>query len=186
MPENTHYIISTERLGLRRWIESDVQPFIELNTDSDVMKYYPSILTAEETIAMVERIDNHFNNRKLGLFAVELKSTNQFIGYTGFTVPAFISFFTPCVEIGWRYHKNHWGNGYATEAAKACLEYGFKNHELNKIVSFTSELNHKSIGVMQRIGMKYRCAFNHPNLPEDHELAKHVLYEIKKEDFVLR
>lgn len=183
MPEQHIYIISTERLGLRRWVESDIKPFIEINTDPDVMKYYPSVLSAEESIAMVDRIDDHFNKRKFGLFAVELKSTNQFIGYTGFSIPGFISFFTPCVEIGWRFNKNHWGKGYATEAANACLDYGFRNHDLQKVFSFTSVFNQKSIKVMERIGMKYQCEFNHPNLPDDHALSRHVLYEIRKEEF---
>ncbi len=184
MTEETQYIISTERLGLRRWIESDMQPFIELNSDSEVMKYYPAILSAEESIALVDRIDNHFNKRKLGLFAVELKSTRQFIGYTGLSVPSFISFFTPCVEIGWRFQKNSWGQGYATEAARACLAYGFNAHHLDKIVSFTSVLNKKSIALMERIGMRCVAEFDHPNLPDDHALAKHVLYEIKKQEFI--
>lgn len=176
--------ISTERLLLRRWIESDIQPFIALNSDPEVMKYYPSVLSADETVAMVDRIDNHFNKRKLGLFAVELKSTNQFIGYTGLSVPSFISFFTPCVEIGWRYQKNYWGNGYATEAARACLDYGFNAHGLEKIVSFTSVLNARSIALMQRLGMNCITEFNHPNLPEDHPLSNHVLYELKKDNYL--
>src|SRR3954467_15489222 len=107
------YIISTPRLGLRRWIHSDIDPFTAMNKDAEVMRYYPGTLTDKETLEMVNRINTHFDKHKFGLFAVENKLTNQFIGYTGFAVPSFESFFTPCIEIGWRFQRAAWGQGFA-------------------------------------------------------------------------
>ena len=92
-----------------------------MNQDAEVMKYFPKTLTDQETAEMVQRIRLHFEKHHFGLFAVENRLTKEFIGYTGFYVPTFESFFTPCVEIGWRYKKEVWGRGFATEAASSCL-----------------------------------------------------------------
>jgi len=173
------YIISTERLGLRRWIEPDVKPFAEMNKDADVMKYFPKLLTDRETFEMVQRINLHFDKNNFGLFAVEHKLTKQFIGFTGFNIPAFDTFFTPCVEIGWRYKKETWGQGFATEAANACLKYGFHTLQFDKVVSFTSAINLNSEKVMKKIGMKKTAGFDHPKIEVTNILCKHVLYEIK-------
>lgn len=173
-------IISTERLCLRKWIESDSKPFIKMNSDPDVMEYFPQLLTEVETLAMIKRINLAFDKNGFGLWAVENKITQEFLGFTGFMIPQFESFFTPCVEIGWRFKKESWGQGFATEAAKACLEYGFTKLAFTKIVSFTSALNIKSEKVMQRIGMNYVADFNHPKIENENRLCRHVLYEIKR------
>lgn len=173
-------LIDTPRLCLRRWIESDYEQFIEMNKDEEVMAYFPRPLTAVETLAMINRINVSFESNGFGLFAVEYKETKQFLGFTGFSVPGFQSFFTPCVEIGWRFKKDSWGRGFATEAAKACLDYGFEKMAFRKIVSFTSVLNQRSERVMQRIGMKYVTEFDHPQIAAGSRLCKHVLYEISK------
>jgi RimJ/RimL family protein N-acetyltransferase len=172
------YIISTKRLGLRKWKDSDILPFAEMNADPEVMKYFPNIFSEAETRSMVKRIQSHFGRNGFGLFAVEIKATGEFIGFTGFSIPGFESFFTPCVEIGWRYKKEFWGRGYATEAARACLTYGFETLQLKRIVSFTSPLNVNSERLMKRIGMNYAGDFDHPLIRKDHVLCRHVLYEI--------
>jgi ribosomal-protein-alanine N-acetyltransferase len=177
------YILSTERLGLRKWIDSDIPPFIEMNKDADVMKYFPKVLTDEETVELVERIRLHHDKNNFGLFAVENKQTNEFIGFTGFSIPAFDSFFTPCVEIGWRYKKEAWGYGFATEAANACCAFGFESLAFDKIVSFTSAVNVNSEKVMKRIGMKYISDFDHPKIEKNSALCRHVLYAIEKNHF---
>jgi ribosomal-protein-alanine N-acetyltransferase len=174
------YIIDTKRLGLRKWLESDIKSFVEMNQDADVMKYYPKMLTEQETLEMVERIRLHWEKNNYGLYAVELKSTSEFLGYTGFSVPTFESYFTPCIEIGWRFKKEFWHRGFATEAALACLEYGFQVLQFHQIVSFTAAVNVKSERVMQRIGMNYAGTFHHPKIPRDHILSRHVLYESYK------
>jgi len=178
------YILTTERLGLRRWIDSDIQPFIEMNKDAEVMKYFPATLTDNETSETIERIKLHFDKNNFGFFAVEERLSNQFIGFTGLAIPTFESFFTPCVEIGWRYRKDAWGHGFATEAANACLEHGFNSLHLEKIVSFTPLSNMRSEKVMRRIGMTYVANFEHPKVGKESPLRTHLLYEIKKTQFI--
>jgi RimJ/RimL family protein N-acetyltransferase len=171
--------ILTERLILRRWKKSDTEPFVALNKDGEVMKYFPALLSEQQTLEFLERIDAFFEQSNYGLYAVEIKTTGEFIGYTGFAKPSFNSFFTPCVEIGWRIAKEFWGMGYASEAGKGCLDYGFKKLGFDRVVSFTSLLNVKSENVMKRIGMTKIGEFDHPNLQPSSPLCRHVLYEIK-------
>lgn len=178
------YIISTERLGLREWTGADIDPCVAMNMDQEVMKYFPAIMNEEETRAMLKRIHTRFSESGFGFYAVEKKSNNEFIGFTGFGIPAFESFFTPCIEIGWRFKKEAWGRGYATEAANACLKYGFKTLLFDRIVSFTSVLNTNSERVMQKIGMKKIGEFDHPFIEKDNRLCRHVVYEIKNEEVV--
>jgi [ribosomal protein S5]-alanine N-acetyltransferase len=184
MTEMNSYILSTERLGLRRWIDTDVQPFIDMNKDADIMKYFPKTLTDTETMEMIERIKLHFSKNNFGLFAVENKSTKQFLGFTGFSMPAFSSFFTPCIEIGWRFNKEVWRHGFATEAASACIKYGFENLGFDKIVSFTSIINTGSEKVMKKIGMEYVADFDHPKIEKSSAICRHVLYEIEKKNWM--
>lgn len=176
------YIINTTRLGLRKWTDADTNPFVAINKDKDVMKYFPGTVTEEETLAMISRIKTHFNVHGFGLYAVEEKSSGAFIGFTGFAIPRFESFFTPCVEIGWRLQQSAWGNGYATEAAKACLEYGFGSLNFDSVFSFTALNNLPSERVMQKIGMKRIGEFDHPNIEQGHILCRHHLYRIEKSD----
>jgi ribosomal-protein-alanine N-acetyltransferase len=177
------YIIETSRLGLRRWIDSDTEPFAEMSADAAVMKYFLKKLNYEETLESIKRINEHFEKNGFGIWVVEDKTTKAFLGIAGLAIPFFESFFTPCVEIGWRFKKEFWGKGFATEAGKACLHYGFNELQLEKIVSFTSVLNTKSEMVMKRIGMKYATPFAHPNIDRMHILNKHVLYEINRNDY---
>lgn len=172
------HIISTERLGLRRWLETDILPFTEMNGDAAVMQHFPKTLTQTETVETVQRINRHFDMHGFGLYAVEDKMSGEFIGFTGFMIPRFESFFTPCIEIGWRFKKEKWGHGFASEAAKACLHHGFTALQFKKIVSFTSAINLKSEKVMQRIGMVKVGEFDHTNIDAENVLCKHVLYEI--------
>ena len=174
------YVISTARLGLRQWTDADIQPFAEMNADATVMRYFPAILTPEETSGMIKRIRQGFETNGFGFYAVELQSTKEFIGFTGFSIPRFESFFTPCIEIGWRYKQSAWGNGYATEAASACLQYGFTVLGLPTVYSFTAAINLPSEKVMQRIGMAKVGEFSHPNIEEGNILCRHVLYKIDR------
>ncbi len=139
------------------------------------MKYFPHPLTDNETNELIRGTNLHFDKYGFRLFAVEKLATKEFIG---FMVTTFDSFFTPCIEIGWRLKKEDWGNGYATEAANACLNYGFKTLQFDKVYSFTSTINLRSEKVMQKIGMVKTGEFNHPNIPRDNPLCRHILYEI--------
>lgn len=177
MPE-----IRTERLLLRRWRPEDRAPFAALNADPRVMRHFPATLTRAESDALAERIDAHFAEHGFGLWAVELPDEAPFIGFVGLSVPRFEAPFTPCVEIGWRIAAEHWGRSYAPEAARAALAHGFDTLGLREILSFTSASNAPSRRVMEKLGMSRdpRDDFDHPGLPEGHELRRHVLYRLAR------
>ena len=170
--------IETPRLILRQWRQSDQRPYINLNADPDVMEYFPSIKTPAETLAQIKRISGYIDKNGLGFFAVERKDNHQFIGFTGLCDPGFNAHFTPCIEIGWRLSKENWGQGFATEAALACLDFGFDKLQISEIYSFTSIHNHRSEKVMQRIGMSKTGEFDHPLIADGHWLKRHVIYKI--------
>lgn len=172
--------IETQRLILRQWKKTDYIPYIKLNQDKEVMELFPSVKTEEESLAHILKISNQINISGCGLFAVERKDNQQFIGFTGFSHPGFESYFTPCVEIGWRLSKHNWNMGFATEAASACLEFGFNKLNFNDIYSFTSVNNKRSEQVMIKIGMIKHGFFDHPLISEGHILKPHVLYKISR------
>ena len=174
-------MLETERLRLRDWRPSDRKPFAEINVDPRVMEFFPKLLTREESDAMVERIEAHFRTHGFGLYAAELRESRRFIGYIGLHEPAFEAHFTPCVEIGWRLASDVWGLGLATEGALAVARHGFENLGLDEIVSFTVPANHRSIRVMEKIGMARDAGgdFDWPDLPVGHRLGPHVLYRLK-------
>jgi RimJ/RimL family protein N-acetyltransferase len=173
--------LRTDRLVLRRWLPSDREPFAALNADPRVMEYLPGVLSRAESDAFVERIEQHFAGLGFGLWAVEIPGTAALAGFVGLAVPQFSAHFTPCVEVGWRLAAEHWGHGYAAEAARAALAFGFSEAGLREIVSFTVPENLRSRRVMDRIGMSHDPAddFDHPTLPE--HLRRHVLYRIRRE-----
>ncbi len=108
--------------------------------------------------------------------------SDEFIGYIGLYTVQFDAEFTPCTEIGWRLSKDHWNNGYATEGAKACLDFAFTVLNISKIYSFTSLVNVRSINVMTKIGLGQEGEFDHPNLNQDHPLYRHVLYSLERQE----
>lgn len=169
----------TQRLVFRDWKEQDLNEFRIMNKDTRVMKYFAKTLIDEETDRFYNIIQNEFRNYRYGLYAVETRRNNGFIGFIGFHWANFNSQFTPCIEIGWRLKYEAWGNGFATEGATACLKYGFETLEFNKIYSFTSKINLQSENVMKKIGMVKVMEFEHPNIIEDSPLRKHVLYAIE-------
>jgi RimJ/RimL family protein N-acetyltransferase len=176
--------IDAERLRLRLWRDEDLAPFAALNADPRVMEHYPKMLDRAESDAAAARIRTRLSERSSGLWAVEVPGVADFIGYVGLSEPAFQARFTPCVEIGWRLAFEHWGKGYATEAAKAVLTYAFGALGLEEVVSFTVPPNHRSRRVMERLGMRRSPDddFDHPNLPANHPLRAHVLYRLSRAD----
>lgn len=170
--------LETERLKLRAWQESDLQPFAELNADKDVMLYFPSVLTREQSDNLADKFQHLILDHGWGFWAVELKATGQFIGFTGLNIQPEQFIFSPCVEIGWRFAKQYWHQGYATEAAKACLKFAFETLQLKEVVSFTAVHNTASEHVMQRLGMQAMFEFNHPALTQESPLSRHILYKI--------
>lgn len=176
--------VTTPRLHLRLWQRGDEEPFAAMNADPRVREHYPNVLTREESDASAARIDTHFRRYGFGLFAIELRDAPGFIGYAGLMVPSFKAPCGPCVEIGWRLAFQHWGKGFATEAARAVLPVAFESAGLDEIVSFTTPGNVRSQRVMQKIGMTHDPAddFDHPLLP-GHPLARHVLFRLRKSDW---
>lgn len=176
-------VIETKRLVLRGMRDSDLAPFAAMNADARVMEYFPSPMTNDESDAMVCRIDEHFAVHGHSFWMVEAPAVADFIGIAGLLVPAFAAHFTPSVEIGWRFAHAYWGNGYATEAARTLLEFGFNRAGLDEIVSFTVPANERSRRVMARIGMTHDPAddFDHPTLLDGDPLRRHVLYRLDRD-----
>src|SRR5215510_2994395 len=174
--------IRTERLLLRRWRPEDRAPFAALNADPRVMQHFPAALSRAESDALADRIAAHFAEHGFGLWAVEVAGAAPFVGFVGLSVPRFTAHFTPCVEIGWRIGAEHWGRGYAPEAARAAVAHGFGELALSEIVSFTVPANASSRRVMEKLGMNRdpKDDFDHPGLPEGHELRRHVLYRLAR------
>ena len=172
--------LSGNRVCLRRWRDEDRQAFAAMNADARVMEFFPARLSRVESDAMVDHIEKHFSEHGFGLWAVEVPGVASFVGFAGIAVPQFKSHFTPCVEVGWRLTFEHWGHGYANEAARLALACGFQTLALSEIVSFTSATNHRSRAVMERLGMRRDPAddFDHPKLQEGHPLRRHVLYRL--------
>ena len=175
-------VIETERLILRTWQDSDAQPYFDMNQDPKVIQYFLGALTMAQVADFIKAKNQQQQDLGYTLWAVELKKTGEFIGFIGLNYTDWPAHFTPAVEIGWRLASPFWHQGYATEGAKACLEYGFKKVGLKEIVSFSVPANLASIKVMKRIGMvtNIKDNFLHPKLPENHNFSKHVLYRIKK------
>jgi RimJ/RimL family protein N-acetyltransferase len=172
--------LRTARLLLRRWRESDHEPFAALNADPKVMEYLPDRLTRAESNHLIARIEAGFAACGYGLWALEVRATGEFVGFTGLAVPSFDGLFTPAVEVGWRLARSTWGKGYATEAGLASIAFWFRDAGLDEIVSFTSAANVRSRAVMKRIGMTHDPAhdFDHPELEETDLLRPHVPYRI--------
>jgi len=168
----------TERLLLREWEPGDLPAFEALNSDPAVMEHFVSTLAPEQTHKSYDLFQLHFATYGYGFWVVTEKQGGPFLGFTGFNHPRFESFFTPCIEIGWRFCTAAWGKGYATEAAKACLEAGFRQLGMQEVYAFTTTTNKRSEKVMQRIGMQYQGEFDHPSVEKGHRLERHVLYKI--------
>jgi RimJ/RimL family protein N-acetyltransferase len=172
--------IQTERLLLRRWRDSDREPFAALNSDPQTMMYFPSTLDRAASDAFVDQIEARFEEQGFGLWALEVASDGGFIGYTGLNplppgMPG-----GGGMEIGWRLDRRAWHRGYATEAARAALNIAFDGAGLSGIWSMTAVLNEPSQAVMRRIGLIETARFDHPGIPAGHRLAPHVMYHLAR------
>ena len=173
-------MLTTDRLVLRPFREVDHAPFYALNTHPAVVESLGSSPTRAESDAMIERFAEELDREGWGLWAVEEAGGAPFVGMVGLhrvhpEVPC-----APAVEVGWRLHPDHWGHGYATEAASASLRFGFDEAGLEEIVGFTTTLNTRSQAVMARLGMRRDPDgdFDHPSVPEGSPLRRHVLYRL--------
>lgn len=170
--------LASERLLMRPWREGDRAAFAVLNADPRVTATLGGSMSEMDSNALAERIADHIDTHGWGLWAIEIPGKCDFAGFVGLSRPRFEAAFTPCVEIGWRLAHEHWGHGYATEAALVALGFGFTVLDLPEIVSFTTTTNQRSRDVMDRIGLVYdpSADFDHPMLAKDHPLLRHVLY----------
>ena len=178
-------ILQTERLTLRNWTEADFEPFCHMCADPEVMKYFPATLTRHESLSLALNIKSLIDARGWGAWAVEDRHQREFIGFVGLHIPQDNLPFSPCVELAWRLATPYWGSGYATEAAKAAINFGFGELALAEIVAFTAAINHPSRRVMDKIGMQY-CGedFVHPDIPSTHQLSLHVLYRMSRQNWL--
>ena len=182
--------LRTERLLLRQWRDDDKVPFAALNRDPDVMEWFPSTLTGEQSDAMADRHSELLRQRGWGLWATERLDTREFIGFIGLSMPTWhLDGLTPCVEIGWRLAKAHWGHGFAPEGALAALEVAFREVDVpgDEVVSFTTERNTRSRRVMEKIGLSHRPdrSFDHPMTP-GWSGERHVVYAIDRPTWTAR
>ena len=178
----------TARLLLREWQPADREPFARLNADPRVVEFLSRPLDRAGSDDMIDRIEARWSATGHGLWALERRADSTFIGFVGLAAPTFVAAFTPCVEIGWRLDHAAWGHGYATEAARTALRFGFDDLGLDEIVSFTMPANVRSRAVMERLGMTREPAddFDLPSLAEGHEFRRHVLYRLPRGRWLAR
>jgi len=176
----SEYTFTSLRLGFRTWRETDLPAFTALNTDPQVMRYFPAPLNPEASRALLKQLQAHYEVYGYTYFATELLDCKRFIGFIGLKFQDYEAPFTPAVDIGWRLRRESWGKGYATEGARRCLEYGFETLGLSSVVATCPTGNVPSERVMQRIGMQKQGEFEHPGLREHPQLNPCLWYEVKK------
>ncbi len=180
------FLLETERLIIRNWREQDRNLFHIINSDEQVMAFFPFKRSRQQSDEMMNRIQSSISSNGYGFTALELKATNEPIGFCGLAdATAEDPQFKELIEIGWRLAPKFWGKGYATEAAKRLLEFGFEELGLSEVVSFAVHNNHRSTSVMERIGMQRRPEqdFDHPGVPDTHpHLKRHVVYVAKRDE----
>jgi len=176
------YLFTSDRLGFRNWTDNDIPLMAAMNTDPEVMEFFPSIVTPEQTAAFVKRMKNMFSERGYCYFAVDKLDEDCFIGFIGLAYQDYDAAFTPCTDIGWRLDKKYWNKGYATEGAERCLRYAFQDLKLKNIKATAPQININSINVMRKIGMKKQLDFIHPKLKDNERLKHCVCYGISNKN----
>jgi RimJ/RimL family protein N-acetyltransferase len=177
--------LETERLVLREWDDGDRESFARMNADPMVMEFMPRLLSHEDSDRLLDRFKDHFKKHGYGLYVLERKKDGEFLGFVGLNNVDPKMPFAPAVEIAWRLGHEHWGHGYATEAAQRVLEYGFEELGLKEIVSFTVHDHSNSVHIMEKLGLTRdpKGDFEYPGLPKGHPLGRFVLYRIKAGEF---
>lgn len=181
------YVLRTARLGLRPWRDEDLEPFVAMNADPEVMRYFPAPWSRAQTVLFFDRLRRHHEQHGFCYFAVDRfpdapSAAPRWIGFVGLMHQDFAAPFTPCVDIGWRLDRVAWGHGYAVEAAKACLEYAFAKARLPEVHAIAPRTNQPSIRVMEKLEMRWIEDFDHSKLQEHPALRRCVHYRIVAED----
>ena len=176
--------LTTERLILRQWQESDHEPFAAMSADPEVMRYFPAPLSRDESDALIGRVRTKIDEQGWGLWACERREDGQFIGFVGlWPVPDGLPGGVD-IEVGWRLAEAYWGHGYATEAGAESLRFAFENLAQEQVVSFTAIINKPSSAVMRRLGMSnLEQDFDHPKIDKASPVNRHVLYGITRNEW---
>ncbi|MER8792417.1 GNAT family N-acetyltransferase [Mesorhizobium sp. M0983] len=177
--------LRTKRLLLREWTDEDVEPIARMVDDPRVGEYLAKFVDRAGIDAWISAEREYFREHGYGLWAIERLGTAEFIGFCGLVEVGYQARFTPAIEVSWRLHPDHWGHGYATEAAAAVLDFGFENLKLNEIVANAAVGNVASQRVMERIGMSHdpNDDFDHPLKAADDPLRRQVLYRLAYQDW---
>ncbi len=171
-------MIDTDRLILRHWQDGDRATFYDHCADPDVMRYFPALMTPAEVDAAIARQDGFQAAHGYCFWVVEDRDSGQMLGFCGLKPGAEGTPLEGGVEIGWRFGREHWGRGFAREAALASLDWGFAHLPVDRIGAITVAANMRSWGLMERIGMvRARDQdFDHPAVPDDSPLKRHITY----------
>lgn len=180
--------LETSRLRLRQWRDDDVEPLYAMTSDPEVQAHFPSLQDRDKTVEMLGRLHELIDEKGWGFWAVELKAGRRFAGFCGIKEVNFEVPFAPAVEVGWRFARDTWGHGYATEAARASVRFGFEELGLDEIVAFLLPANRRSAAVCERLGMTRDPAgdFDHPWFDEHQRalngepLRRHALYRLAR------
>lgn len=168
--------MQTARVLLREWRDEDLAPFAAMNADPEVMRYFPSTLSRDESDALALRLRDALTQQGWGLWAAE--SDSGFIGFVGVARVRFTAHFTPCLELGWRLARHAQGRGLATEAGLVVRDFVKRELPREPVVSFTVPANQPSRRVMEKLGLRFDGEFDHPSLPLGHAFRRHVLYRL--------
>jgi RimJ/RimL family protein N-acetyltransferase len=174
--------LETDRTILRPWTDSDLDPWVALNSDERVMEFFPSTYTRERAERSAALLRERLERDGYGWWVLEIKGGASFAGVIALQDVPFEAHFTPALEVGWRLRHDHWGRGYATEGARAALEFAFSELQRDEVVAMTAALNEPSQRVMQRLGMTRdpNGDFEHPAVAAGHPIRPHVLYRIRR------
>ena len=181
-PSRAPVELRTDRLLLRQWREDDREPFAALNGDPAVMEHFPAPMDRAASDALLDRLRGDLAGRGWGLWAVEVLDGGAFAGFVGLAPVGDDLPPAPGVEVGWRLAHEHWGRGYAPEAAARAVRFAFEELALPEVVSFTTVRNARSRRVMSKIGLAHDPArdFDHPRTP-GWSGQRHVVYAVTRE-----
>lgn len=181
------YLFKTERLGIRNWRKDDLFEFAKMGLDEEVMKYFPSLLSEQQTLNLMERMQVQFEEKDYAYLAVEVLQNQEFIGMIGMSGQKYDiklddsgEVLSEFVDVGWRLKRAAWGKGYATEGARAWMNYGFEKMNIGTIYSVAPVINIASQNVMNKLGFEKVGEFDHPKIEPSHPTRKCALY--KKEN----
>ena len=176
--------LSTDRVLLRPWRDSDYSPFFAMSFDPLVSEYLPPFPDKKASDNFLDQLRSNFSKNGWGFWALEHKESGAFMGMAGMHEPGpEFGVGRSCVEIGWRLAPSFWGKGLATEAAREVLRFAFDELKLDEVVSFTALGNTRSIAIMKRLGMELETQFDLQLLPPGHPHRPHYLYVLSRQQW---